>query len=471
MLRLAAALSVLSSAVLLAACGGSETGRSEVPPPTSPAPAATNESAVEPDKATETTQVTVQGDHETADTTPSDDHGAAAATGQADGEATDATQQDHKTMDTTPSDDHGAAAAMDAADHMDHSRGTVEGSEGMAVRIEIEPDTVTGFNVHLDTEAFTFTPQSAGREHRAGEGHAHLYIDGRKVARMYGNWYHLGALEPGEHEIRVTLNANTHEEYALGEDLVEDSFAIEVPEPGRDGSGHADHRTVEGSEGMAVRIEIEPDTVTGFNVHLDTEAFTFTPQSAGREHRAGEGHAHLYIDGRKVARMYGNWYHLGAFELDAFESGQHEIRVTLNANTHDEYELGGKPISAVAVITTEGEAGDGADGAPADGHEVDSEHPDGQDGTAAGHEIALQGGEPLEGIARITVKKGDQVRFSVTSDTATEVHVHGFDVTKSVTPDQPATFDFEASFEGIFDVEAHMHHEDVEIAKIVIEPS
>ena len=343
-LRLAAALSVLSSAVLLAACGGSETGRSEVPPPTSPAPAATNESAVEPDKATETTQMTVQGDHETAGTTPSDDRGAAAATGQADGEATDATQQDHKTMGTTPSDDHGAAAAMDAADHMDHSRGTVEGSEGMAVRIEIEPDTVTGFNVHLDTEAFTFTPQSAGREHRAGEGHAHLYIDGRKVARMYGNWHHLGALEPGEHEIRVTLNANTH----------------------------------------------------------------------------------------------------------------------------DEYELGGKPISAVAVITVEGEA---ADGAPADGHEVNSEHPDGQDGTAAGHEIALQGGEPLEGIARITVKKGDQVRFSVTSDTATEVHVHGFDVTKSVTPDQPATFDFEASFEGIFEVEAHMHHEDVEIAKIVIEPS
>ena len=43
-----------------------------------------------------------------------------------------------------------------------------------------------------------------------GEGHAHVYVDGEKAARIYGPWFHLGALPPGEVTLGVTLNANDH---------------------------------------------------------------------------------------------------------------------------------------------------------------------------------------------------------------------------------------------------------------------
>jgi hypothetical protein len=62
----------------------------------------------------------------------------------------------------------------------------------------------------------------------AGEGHAHLYIDGKKITRLYGEWYFIPSLKPGTHTIRVTLNANTHEDYAVGGKLVEDTVTVVV---------------------------------------------------------------------------------------------------------------------------------------------------------------------------------------------------------------------------------------------------
>lgn len=47
------------------------------------------------------------------------------------------------------------------------------------------------------------------------EGHAHLFIDGKKIGRVYSNWYHINPLRQGSHTIRVTLNANDHSELAL----------------------------------------------------------------------------------------------------------------------------------------------------------------------------------------------------------------------------------------------------------------
>ena len=52
-----------------------------------------------------------------------------------------------------------------------------------------------------------------------GEGHAHLYLDGQKIARVYGEWYHLPKLE-GDHELRVTLNTNDHQDYAVKGEVV-----------------------------------------------------------------------------------------------------------------------------------------------------------------------------------------------------------------------------------------------------------
>ena len=36
----------------------------------------------------------------------------------------------------------------------------------------------------------------------------HLYIDGEKITRLYGNWWHVAALTEGTHELMVEISAN-----------------------------------------------------------------------------------------------------------------------------------------------------------------------------------------------------------------------------------------------------------------------
>ncbi len=85
--------------------------------------------------------------------------------------------------------------------------------------------------------------------------------------------------------------------------------------------------------------------------------------------------------------------------------------------------------------------------------------------------IEVVGGEPVDGVTKITVKKGEKARFTVSSDTAGEVHLHGIDVTKSVGPGSDARFDVHTEFEGIFEIEMHGPNGQAEIASLVIKPS
>lgn len=77
-------------------------------------------------------------------------------------------------------------------------------------------------------------------------------------------------------------------------------------------------------------------------------------------------------------------------------------------------------------------------------------------------------GSPVGGVRRLEYEKGERVRFSVRSDTADEVHVHGFDITKELPANRTVQFEFPADFEGVFDVE--LHHGNVEIAELRVRP-
>ena len=77
---------------------------------------------------------------------------------------------------------------------------------------------------------------------------------------------------------------------------------------------------------------------------------------------------------------------------------------------------------------------------------------------------AVSGGDP-----KITVSKGDVARFEVRSDTPDDIHLHGYDITKPVTPDEPARFRVDADIEGAFEIEAHdLGH--VVVGTLVVEP-
>jgi heme/copper-type cytochrome/quinol oxidase subunit 2 len=84
--------------------------------------------------------------------------------------------------------------------------------------------------------------------------------------------------------------------------------------------------------------------------------------------------------------------------------------------------------------------------------------------------IEVQKGKPVGGIHPITVKKGETVRLTVSSnDTSSEVHVHGYDFMKDVKPGQPAKFSFPAKIEGVFEVE--LEQTATQIAKLTVQPS
>ncbi|WMS43645.1 hypothetical protein RDV64_04390 [Acuticoccus sp. MNP-M23] len=107
---------------------------------------------------------------------------------------------------------HGAAAGGGGHDHGLLNR---PAGNAPAVTMTVTPDTVSGYNIALQTTGFRFAPENAGKPDKPGEGHAHLYVNGAKVARLYGPWVHVPALPEGRVHLEVTLNANDHRTLAV----------------------------------------------------------------------------------------------------------------------------------------------------------------------------------------------------------------------------------------------------------------
>ncbi|MFZ2593631.1 MAG: hypothetical protein WAX38_02540 [Minisyncoccia bacterium] len=92
-----------------------------------------------------------------------------------------------------------------------------------SVAIEVLKDTKDGYNLHVFTKNFTFTPENVNAKPVDNEGHAHLFINDKKIGRLYSDWVHIpGALlTEGKNTISVTLNANDHSELISGDEHIE----------------------------------------------------------------------------------------------------------------------------------------------------------------------------------------------------------------------------------------------------------
>ena len=106
-----------------------------------------------------------------------------------------------------------------------------EGDPVPTVDLVVKSDPMAGWNVQVKAENFTFAPEELNNPGDWNAGHAHLYLDGKKVARLYGPWFHLTGVKPGERELRVTLNTNDHKDLKAGDQMVEAIAKFTVPTP------------------------------------------------------------------------------------------------------------------------------------------------------------------------------------------------------------------------------------------------
>jgi hypothetical protein len=99
-----------------------------------------------------------------------------------------------------------------------------------------------------------------------------------------------------------------------------------------------------------VSIEMVPDTMSGWNLHITTKNFTFAPERVNTAVLPNEGHTHLYIDDKKITRVYGPWYHISPTLMPG--KGEHVVRVTLNANDHSDLSSKGALVEAKTTVVT-----------------------------------------------------------------------------------------------------------------------
>ena len=82
--------------------------------------------------------------------------------------------------------------------------------------------------------------------------------------------------------------------------------------------------------------------------------------------------------------------------------------------------------------------------------------------------IQVKDGQPVGGESTFQVKQGDTVTLNISSDAAGEVHVHGYDLEKELTPGGTVALSFAAEATGRFHIE--IEETKVELGVLAVQP-
>jgi hypothetical protein len=82
--------------------------------------------------------------------------------------------------------------------------------------------------------------------------------------------------------------------------------------------------------------------------------------------------------------------------------------------------------------------------------------------------ITVKNAKPVGGVKDLTYNKGDTIDLTVKSDTADEVHFHGYNFHKDVAAGGSVRFQFKATIDGKFIVELENHSQT--LANVTVEP-
>lgn len=117
---------------------------------------------------------------------------------------------------------------------------------------------------------------------------------------------------------------------------------------------HAQHRMngmAQGGTGPEADVSL---TVTpqsdgdGWDLAMEIENFELFQPDGEAPDRPEQGHAHLYLNGLKLGRLY-----TGTASIGALLPGTYTVRVALNSNTHMPVMADGQPVEASAEITAD----------------------------------------------------------------------------------------------------------------------
>lgn len=241
----------------------------------------------------------------------------------------------------------------------------------------------------------------------------------------------------------------------LGEDDWEfDQCPESGPDLGVDGEGdiHGVYYTgVEGRPGVYHAYSTNDGET--FEAHeLDTDE-EFYPSSGMDLAALDEGALVAWDDHREEQSV------VGVALVDA--AGMHEITTELfEGSTPSVASLDGHMLLAYAAedgirIASSGShdhAGHGGDDSKADDEPAADDEPT-EDDVDASFTAAIVDGTVEGGPQSWSVDEGDMVRITATSDVAEELHLHGYDISRDITPGGSATIEFEADTVGSFEVE------------------
>jgi hypothetical protein len=82
--------------------------------------------------------------------------------------------------------------------------------------------------------------------------------------------------------------------------------------------------------------------------------------------------------------------------------------------------------------------------------------------------ITVRQGVPLGGTHLLTYKQGAVINLTVTGHVTDEVHFHGYDIHKDISPGHPVHFRIRATIQGSYPVELEQHAET--LAQVTVEP-
>jgi hypothetical protein len=83
---------------------------------------------------------------------------------------------------------------------------------------------------------------------------------------------------------------------------------------------------------------------------------------------------------------------------------------------------------------------------------------------ARAFDVSIEGGEMSPG--RIPVDQDDAVTLRVSTDKATELHVHGYGLERKVEPGKEAKIGFEADLTGRFEIEDHETEKELGVLQV-----